>query len=75
MWLEKDNLCLFLDEYGTPTYKGLDKDPNKYFCLAAIIIEPDIYKNISKLMFDFKNKWFKHAEFPLHFREISKKKS
>ncbi|RLL92858.1 hypothetical protein BG32_13185 [Mesotoga sp. HF07.pep.5.2.highcov] len=65
---------IFSDEYGTPSYKGIDRDENKVFFLSAVIVDPDDYSEFILGLTDFKVRWFKHkAEFCLHFKEISKR--
>jgi len=65
---------IFSDEYGTPSYKGIDRDENKVFFLSAVIVDPDDYSEFILGLTDFKVRWFKHkAEFCLHFKEISRK--
>ncbi len=65
---------IFSDEYGTPSYKGIDRDDNKVFFLSAVVVDPFDYPEFIRSLTDFKVKWFgDKAEFCLHFKEISKR--
>ena len=65
---------IFSDEYGTPSYKGIDRDDNKVFLLSAVVVDPFDYPEFIRSLTDFKVKWFgDKAEFCLHFKEISRK--
>lgn len=68
-------LYIFTDEYGSPTYKNLHKDPNKAFFLSAIVIEPKEYPLVDREIKAFKFRWFNTQKVFLRFRLISNRES
>lgn len=68
-------LYIFTDEYGSPTYKNLHKDPNKAFFLSAIVIEPKEYPLVDREIKAFEFRWFNTQKVFLRFRLISNRES
>lgn len=72
--MTKEDYLVFIDEYGTPTYKGLEKDNNKFFFMGAIAIKIKDYNNIVKEIINFKSGYYYHPEYLLHYQDVDRRK-